>query len=490
MPTLRRPQFVQELSGKVIDRSAAAQDPRLAGVRLDRADADGDGLIRGAGELSRLFTELDKFDVNGSSNSVDTAQVATQLAALREAAVTPASGMPLDPALRAAFPAGIPAGTSFGASAGTKRLRALQYTLGRLELYSARADGLWGPRTRGAIEAFQGGQGLPITGLVDRATLSALDTEVKSRDLRVPAARVADPLAYLSDFASLPLSTLVVEDPVRPIGWSHPEIRAAYGQFVGEYWEVMKANRVEGDCKTISLFFMDQFRSKLLEDTGIQLPRSRSSRGTITPSTWVAATAAKTLGFFSRTESLPLVRPGYSTAIEVEKLDPGHSMIYGVNVRYAGATAHSVSRATEIIAGLEPAIDNHGDRAVPELPIDLMQPGDLVFMNHTGDGTYDHAVNVVKVARDAAGKVTELVLAVGSFDDMQDADATTPPLGLATVNNYSEEVRVRFTAAGRISSSEVTWSSEPAYISPRRYSAQNTLMELKPGGTLFLARWS
>lgn len=97
---------------------------------------------------------------------------------------------------------------------------------------------------------------------------------------------------------------------------------------------------------------------------------------------------------------------------------------------------------------------------------------------------------MVEVERDASGKVAKMVLAVGSFDDMQDADATTPPLGLATVNNYAEEVTVRFTPQGRVASSEVTWSSEPNYVSPQRYAAHTTLMELKPGGTIFLARWS
>ena len=58
-----------------------------------------------------------------------------------------------------------------------------------------------------------------------------------------------------------------------------------------------------------------------------------------------------------------------------------------------------------------------------------LNPGDVLFIDHTGDGQVDHMANVVKVERDAAGKVTRLVLATGSFDDMKDADGATAPRG-------------------------------------------------------------
>jgi len=156
-----------------------------------------------------------------------------------------------------------------------------------------------------------------------RAARGALDLEVRSRDLRVPAARTDDPLGYLSDFGARGLSTLVIADPARPIGWTHPEVRAA-------------CNVGRGDCG---------------QDARLLRSHHRSADGA---------------------------------------------------------------------AGI---LDRDGDR-------------------------------------------------------------------LGKVNNYSEEVTVRFGTNGRVTSSEVTWSSEPAYVSAKRYGAHNTLMELRPGGELFLARWS
>jgi hypothetical protein len=113
----------------------------------------------------------------------------------------------------------------------------------------------------------------------------------------------------------------------------------------------------------------------------------------------------------------------------------------------------------------------------------------MIFIDHTGDGRHDHTVNVIGVERDAAGRARKLKLAVGSFDDMKDADSATPPRGLYEVNNYCEEVEVDLDEQGKIAASRVTWSSEPPYVARSRYSARTTLMELKPGGTLKVARW-
>jgi hypothetical protein len=82
------------------------------------------------------------------------------------------------------------------------------------------------------------------------------------------------------------------------------------------------------------------------------------------------------------------------------------------------------------------------------------------------------------------------VLATGSFDDMKDADGSTAPTSLGEVNNYAEEVTVTFDAAGKVSSSKVTWSSEPSWLTEGRYSARTLLMEMKPGGTISVGRWA
>src|SRR5688572_31612274 len=62
----------------------------------------------------------------------------------------------------------------------------------------------------------------------------------------------------------------------RSVNWKHPEVQAAYGKFVSEYWGVLKENRVEADCKTVALFFMDQFRSKVKDRKSTRLNSSHS----------------------------------------------------------------------------------------------------------------------------------------------------------------------------------------------------------------------
>jgi hypothetical protein len=127
---------------------------------------------------------------------------------------------------------------------------------------------------------------------------------------------------------------------------------------------------------------------------------------------------------------------------------------------------------------------------VPEVAVSQLTPGDVIFIDHTGDGRVDHMANVIGVERDAAGRVTSLKLATGSYDDMKDADGSTAPRSLGEVNNYAEEVTVAFGADGRVASSKVTWSSEPAWLADVRYSARTLLMELRPGGTISVGRWA
>ena len=57
------------------------------------------------------------------------------------------------------------------------------------------------------------------------------------------------------------------------------------------------------------------------------------------------------------------------------------------------------------------------------------------------------------------------------------------------MNNYVEEVTVQVDAAGKVTSSKVTWSSEPAWLSEGRYSARTLLMEMRPGGKISAGRW-
>ena len=54
---------------------------------------------------------------------------------------------------------------------------------------------------------------------------------------------------------------------------------------------------------------------------------------------------------------------------------------------------------------------------------------------------------------------------------------------------YSEEVTVELNEFGKITSSVVTYASEPSYLVDTRYSARTTLMEQQAGGKLIVARW-
>jgi peptidoglycan hydrolase-like protein with peptidoglycan-binding domain len=404
-----------------------------------------------------------------------------------DARLAPA-GTPTTPTLRDAALVngmGTPPPTLAQGSAG-RPVVALQYALGRLGLLDDLADGSYGRRTRSAVESLQRTEGLPVTGVVNETTLSALDARVVAMGTRTPAARASSPWHYLSDFTARGLSNISVSDRSRPVNWSHPEIRTAYGAFVGQYWDVVKSNAVECDCKTLALFFMDQFRAKVKADVGVDLPRSSSLPA---PSNWTAATADKTRGFFSRVADAPTVRPGYETARAIQDLDPNHSMITGVTVRLPNVGVDPVVAAMSIVADWDPARDNAGDRLKPEVPVDRLVPGDVIFIDHTGDGTYDHAVNVIKVERGDDGKVRRVVLGTGSYDDIKDADGSTLPNGLAEVNTYVEEVTVDLDTQGKVSSSRVTWSSEPGYLHAPRYSAATTLMEMKENGRLRVGRW-
>lgn len=493
MPSrLTRTEFAQSLKDKKIDVAEAAVDPKLAGLDVAKADLNRDGKIAGATEAAALFREVDRFDRNGDSNSIalTTARgVATSAAglatALQNRAVFEVKEPLGDSALKTAFAA--PGSLPLSRGAKDDRAIAVQYGLARLGFAVGTVDGQFGPGTERAVKAFQTSAQLPSTGVVDDATVRALDTKLRGTELRTPAEVSGDPLAYLGNHALLGLPKLSpLVDRSKPADWNHPEVRQAYGEFTTAYWEHCKTNRVEADCKTLSLFFMDQFRTKVRADLGVQLPRPAG----LPASTWVAATSANPRGFFSRFESLTGVRAGYENAQAIQRLDPKASMLTGVNVRYGGVDANMASRAVKVTIPWSAERDNAGDSKVPELPVGQLNPGDVIFIDHTGDGHVDHMANVIKVERDAAGKVTQLVLATGSFDDMKDADGTTAPNSLGEVNNYAEEVTVKLDADGKVASSKVTWSSEPGWLTDARYSARTLLMEMKPGGTMSVGRWA
>jgi peptidoglycan hydrolase-like protein with peptidoglycan-binding domain len=488
---LTRADFVQSLQDKKVDVDAAEADPALAGVDVGRADLNADGKVAGSAEAAALFREVDRFDRNGDAGSIDltdAAGAATRAAAIATALKARAvfetsSGRALtDAALKTAL-----TGATLPLGRGSKSDAALavQYTLARLGFSLGLVDGDFGPASERAVKAFQAVAALPQTGAVDEATLRALDTAVSTADLRTPAEKSGNALAYLSNHTALGLAKFQPLTGGGPAGWAHPGVQERYGAFVGAYWEHLKTNRVEADCKTLSMFFMDQFRAKLKADLGVDLPRPSG----LPTSAWVAATRTDPKGFFTRFENLARVRPGYQTAQRLGRLDPKASLLVGVNLRHASVDAHMAARAVKLTLPWAASRDNRGDAKAPELPVAQLKAGDLIIIDHTGDGRFDHMANVVRVDKDAAGKVKSLVIATGSYDDMKDADGSTTPNGLGEVNNYAEEVTIDFDAAGKVARSKVTWSSEPAWLQPGRYAARTLLMELKAGGVIAAGRW-
>jgi hypothetical protein len=61
MPTVQRTEFNRLLADKTLDKAQLEQDPRMAGVDLNKVDLDGDG----------LYLAIDNFDRNGTYASMD-----------------------------------------------------------------------------------------------------------------------------------------------------------------------------------------------------------------------------------------------------------------------------------------------------------------------------------------------------------------------------------------------------------------------------------
>ncbi len=333
---------------------------------------------------------------------------------------------------------------------------------------------------------------LEPTGSVDEPTLAALDGAAAKVDLRSPAELAADSLAYLRDFKARGVtSPISVSDRSRPIDWQHPEIQTAYGNFVRDYWKVSKDNKVEADRKNLALHFMDGFRAKVQEDLGVKLPMPKNGDKTLTEQQWAATTTAKPDvspgdALFNRFDALGSARTGDEGHQLVEPLDPRAGLHQGVNLTYPNTGARDVAAA---VAPRGTSIDNKGDDAVAEVPINELTPGDMIFMDHHSDGKYDHVVTVVDVARRPDGTVSGLTIATGAFHDMKDDDGRTRPRGWKDVNNFTEEISVDVGVDGRITGSKVTWASEPSYLKEARFSHKNTLMDLAEKGQVFVGRW-
>ncbi|HPQ96040.1 MAG TPA: peptidoglycan-binding domain-containing protein, partial [Thiolinea sp.] len=339
MTTLTRDAFLQELAGLRLSVVRARSDARLGGIDFGALDRNRDGYLAGDGELGALFDALDHFDRNGRRDSValgspvDPTRVGIMVNVLRALAEpltgpapAPSSPRPQpasftgfqDPALANAFPSGLQG--QLGRGARGAQTVALQYALGRLGLLHDLCDGVFGSLTRQAVMAFQSRHGLSASGSVDQALLQRLDRELRGYDARTPAARAPDALAYLSGFRALGLPPVTLNSTAEVFNWGSRAIRSAFGVFVGHYWEVMKQNRVEGDCKNIALFLVDQFRKQLKQDRMVDLPHPVLRPGE-REKQWIVATPDRPQGLFTRADRLARIstsrvrRPGYQAML-------------------------------------------------------------------------------------------------------------------------------------------------------------------------------
>jgi len=361
---------------------------------------------------------------------------------------------------------------------------ALQWALARLGHYGSLVDGAFGPRTDAALRAFQAAAGLAASGDVDAAALAALDRALVAYDPVVPAVKAPDPVAYLREQAR---AVSVGLAPGAPARWDAEETQRAYGRFVAAVWPALKANRVECDCKTLALLFMDLFRSHFAHAGRARLGRPGRGGKELAKLDWTAITAQKPGGYFSSPKGRAL-RPGYEAATRVAEVDPAFSMIFGVNVAVDAHTCASVARRAAVVVDWSASRDNRGDRTRAELPVSELTPGRMIFMDHQGDGNFDHAITVVANHPSGDGARRTLVLAVGSFDDVKDADTTTKPRGRHDVNHYAEEVTIELEG-NAVRRAESTWASQPAAVAAPAYEATNTIMDLRAGSRLIVARW-
>lgn len=512
--TLTLSVFLQQMMGKQISVSQLENDSRFNGINLTRVDNNHNGIIVGIDDFTRLFKAIDYFDRNGNAQSINlgSSQKPTKagrlITALRDIATNNTTNpAPIpeteptapnkfkDSSLRKTFDKNFQGEVKRGNKG--EKVVAIQYALGRLGHLDYVCDGDFGGLTQEAVKSFQSVTStLRVTGTVKKNTLIALDKALSKLDLRVAVIKSGqDPMSFLSSFRQFNLPTIRIDIRDENVSWDSPDVQKAYGDFVQHYWEALKENRIEADCKALAMFFMDQFRKRMEEETFIRLPLPKSSDGSIGKRKWTVATRTDPKGLFRRIAELffsrrvRVNRPGYAALKKIQKLDPDHAMIYGVNLRYPRTSAHQISRAATVISPWNSAYSNKGNLSKPEIPLNKLKLGYLIFIDHTGNGSYDHTVNVIKIKKDNASRVRQLILAVGSYDDVRDSLAATVVNSLSILNQYCEEVTIDFDEKGYVTRSEVTYSSEPTYVVKTRYSAKTSIMEIKSGGKLKISRW-
>jgi len=101
------------------------------------------------------------------------------------------------------------------------RLRALGY-------YGGRADGVWGPGTRAAVERFQRDRRLAASGQLNQATVTAMGLDPDRLQARGYASRPAAPHERATAEVG-PRTTEVVQSRLRRAGFYHGRIDGVWG---------------------------------------------------------------------------------------------------------------------------------------------------------------------------------------------------------------------------------------------------------------------
>ncbi|MCK5902833.1 MAG: peptidoglycan-binding protein [Cocleimonas sp.] len=541
MTTLSRTAFLTKMARKSIRLSVVNNDSRLNKLNFNQIDSNHDGVIDTLDEMDALFRAIDYFDQNGCyhvitlgshsqptfvgklvsildelSDPLDRPSKKTLKHAPVPAVLSPSSQPPVDAeqaalakrserivaafrdlskdnelsdaAFRYAFPHYFEHDISFGEQG--EQVLAIQYALGRLGHLSAVCDHHFGEQTKAAVTSFQSANPpLAITGDIDEVTLLALDKAVSCLDLRPPVIKsVHDALSFLSNFESLSLPKIVINPPHTIASWDSLEIQTAYGLFISHYWEILKENRIQADCKALSLFFMDQFRAQLAEDTSFRLPLPHSPNGTIKKRQWLV-THKTSNSLLKRVAALSLKNneqenlslSHQATLKKIQQLDPDYEHLYGVNLKYPRTSIQNISSVTQLI--------EVETTKTASLTLDRLKVGHMIFIDFTGEGHYEQIVQVVKIKKDTHQRIRQLTLAVGSCQTNRDPLATTAANSLGIAHHYIEEVTVDLDIHHDIIRSEVTYSSDPSYITASRYTAKQ-LLRISHGGKIKIARWS
>jgi peptidoglycan hydrolase-like protein with peptidoglycan-binding domain len=119
-------------------------------------------------------------------------------------------------------------------------IQAVQDHLRRSGTYNGAVDGVWGPDSLAALQQFQAGHQLQVTGQLNQATVTALDLDPAS--LLATQQAVLPPPMPPSDTLR-PSSVRVVQQRLRSLGFSNGSVDGVWGQSTQAAVEQFQQNR-------------------------------------------------------------------------------------------------------------------------------------------------------------------------------------------------------------------------------------------------------